>query len=454
MAEQENEEYSLKENEIRGVIENTKLSFCQESINKKCYQHMIGRMKEELLQMKIATNKLEDGIKKRVALLENEKLEYNKVKVEKYRAQLGLDEIANNVELDKKKTEAKVMQLSKQINEKTEAVARRIQRLQRRQNIKDAARSDQTDQNEKKIRDKLLVHKFWNAFLRKRMEREIQNNSETADAFEKIRTSTVCIAIINRQGLEDFQEIVKKFLSRENTYSQLLEAVTDAEKTKEQLKLENEKLVLELKDKTIELDGMAGKDEESTIYSLQKEIANFGREEQNLLDKYQKCCIVHDQLKNWVLKMYRVMLSVLERSDKHTAELNELRSLDLSSAEQMFVKMCGMLEKFIETYGHLKEGTITVKALTGQDEFYNDETYQQRNVRVVPTRKKSFKKDESNRSITGTPATTGPAPVGNEIEKDQRDINSEFRDDRKKKRAEIKKIVILSHAYLCLANGK
>jgi len=196
MAENENEEYITKEKEIKDVIDRTKLAFCQENINKKCYQHMIGRMKEELLQMKIATNKLEDGIKKRIALLENEKLDYNKVKVEKYRAQVGLDEIANNVELDKKKTEAKVQQLSKQINERTEAVARRMQRYQRRQNIKDAARSDQTDQNEKKLRDKLLVHKFWNAFLRRKMEREIQSNMEISEAFEKIRTSTVYYSLI------------------------------------------------------------------------------------------------------------------------------------------------------------------------------------------------------------------------------------------------------------------
>jgi hypothetical protein len=191
MAELEDELHSLKESEMREKIENTKLDFAYESINQKCYQHMIERMKQELLEIKIDTNKLEDGIKKRVALLENEKLEYNKVKVEKYRAQFGLDQVTKNVEEDQRKTQAKVELLTKQINEKTEAVARRIQRLQHRQYIKEAARSDQTDQNESKFRDQVLVHKFWNSFLRRKMEREIQSNSEIADAFERIRTATV-----------------------------------------------------------------------------------------------------------------------------------------------------------------------------------------------------------------------------------------------------------------------
>ena len=191
MAELDNELHTIKEDEIRNKIDGTKLAFAYESINKKCYQHMIERMKQELLQMKIETNKVEEGIKKRVALLENEKLEYNRVKVGKYRAQFGLDQVTKNVEEDQKKTQAKVELLTKQINEKTEAVARRIQRLQHRQYIKEAARSDQTDQNENKLRDQVLVHKFWNAFLRRKMEREIQNNSDASEAFEKIRTATV-----------------------------------------------------------------------------------------------------------------------------------------------------------------------------------------------------------------------------------------------------------------------
>lgn len=187
----ENELYSNKENEIREMIENTKLAYAQANIDKKCYLQMINRMKKELLKAKIETNKLEEGIKKRIALLENEKLDYNKVKVEKYRAQTGLEQIANNVNEDQRKTEDKVEQLNKQINEKTMAVSRRIQTLQHRQQLKDAARNDQTDQNEKKLRDQVLVHKFWNSFLRRRMEREIQTNSDVSEAFEKIRTSTV-----------------------------------------------------------------------------------------------------------------------------------------------------------------------------------------------------------------------------------------------------------------------
>ena len=438
MAEMENELHSLKEGEIREKIETTKLDFAYENINQKCYQHMIERMKQELLQTKIETNKLEDGIKKRLALLENEKLEYNRVKVEKYRAQFGLDQITRNVEEDQRKTQAKVELLTKQINEKTEAVARRIQRLQHRQYIKEAARSDQTDQNENKLRDQVLVHKFWNSFLRRKMEREIQNNSDVSEAFEKIRTST---------GLEDFQEIVKKFLSRENTYSQLLEAVTEAEKHKEVIKLENEKLSADLQGKRIELDGLLGKDEESDVYKLKKELETFSKDEQSLLEKYQRCSIVYDQLRNWVLKIYKVLLSILEKNDQHPKDLQKLRSLDLSNTEKMFVEMCGILEGLVEVHGSSPGDIVTVKALVVQDEFYNDEGYKTKNIRVKSAAKPSMKRDESFRSSQGIPSATAANPAQTtatvETEKEQREINSEFRDERKVKRTEIKKHVSL-----------
>ena len=54
---------------------------------------------------------------------------------------------------------------------------------------------------------------------------------EIEDAFQKIRAST---------GLTDVQEIVHKFLTREQTYSQLLMAVSDNERKIDNLRRENE----------------------------------------------------------------------------------------------------------------------------------------------------------------------------------------------------------------------
>ena len=63
------------------------------------------------------------------------------------------------------------------------------------------------------------------------MEKEMKRTYEIEDAFQKIRAST---------GFSDVQEIVHKFLTREQTYSQLLMAVSDNERKIDNLRHENE----------------------------------------------------------------------------------------------------------------------------------------------------------------------------------------------------------------------
>lgn len=244
--------------------------------------------------------------------------------------------------------------------------------------------------------------------------------------------------------MEDFQEIVKKFLSRENTYSQLLDAVTDGEKHRETVKLENEKLSEELQAKKIELDGLLGKDEESDVFKLKKEIEALSKDEQSLLEKYQKCSIVYDQLRSWVIKIYKILLSILEKSPKHAAQLEQIRKIDFAKTETLFSEMCEVLGVLIDTYAQDKTEKITIKALAGQDEFYNDQAYKDKNVRVRPSTKPTMRRDDSFRSGTDMPVSTPavPQPVL-DSEKEQKEINSEFQDERKKIRQDIKKTVFV-----------
>ena len=65
----------------------------------------------------------------------------------------------------------------------------------------------------------------------------MRNTSAIEDAFQKIRAAT---------GLTDVQDIVHKFLTREQTYSQLLMAVAENERKMDMLKKENEECTEQL----------------------------------------------------------------------------------------------------------------------------------------------------------------------------------------------------------------
>ena len=69
--------------------------------------------------------------------------------------------------------------------------------------------------------------------MRKKMEKEMRNSSDIDEAFKAIKTAT---------GVTDVGEMVKKFLSREQTYSSLLMNVSDSERKTEQLKKSNDEL--------------------------------------------------------------------------------------------------------------------------------------------------------------------------------------------------------------------
>ena len=70
-----------------------------------------------------------------------------------------------------------------------------MERLKRQQDIAEAAASDNTDQSELKTRQKFLIQKFYNNFIKRKMEKEMKNNTKLEDAYKRMKESTVYIYI-------------------------------------------------------------------------------------------------------------------------------------------------------------------------------------------------------------------------------------------------------------------
>lgn len=121
--------------------------------------------------------------------------------------------------------------LDKSIQNKKSALKRRIGRMQRQQMIAEQAANEKKDSNELKMQENFLAQKFWSAFLKTKMEKEMKQNFQYENAFQKIRAAT---------GDSDVQEIVQKFLTRESTYSQLLSSVSEQEEKIDALRNDNE----------------------------------------------------------------------------------------------------------------------------------------------------------------------------------------------------------------------
>jgi hypothetical protein len=106
-----------------------------------------------------------------------------------------------------------------------------MDRVRRQQEIAESAANENKDSNELKMQENYMIQKLWSSYLKKKMEKEMKRTGEIEDAFQKIKAGT---------GFSDVQEIVHKFLTREQTYSQLLLAVSDNERKIDNLRKEND----------------------------------------------------------------------------------------------------------------------------------------------------------------------------------------------------------------------
>jgi hypothetical protein len=133
-------------------------------------------------------------------------------------------------------------------------VQRRIQRQRKNQEIAEAAANENKDQSELKMRENLFIQILWDRFMKKKMENEMKNSAQIDEAFKAIKTAT---------GVTDVQEMVKRFLTREQTYSALLISVSESDRKMDELKRHNDELRSRVHELKVDSDSVENKEEDA-----------------------------------------------------------------------------------------------------------------------------------------------------------------------------------------------
>ena len=171
--------------------------------------------------------------------------------------------------------------------------------MNRQQVIAEHAANENKDQNEIKMQKQFLVQRFYSSFLKRKMDAEMAKHANIEDAFQKIRTAT---------GYSDVNEIVTKFLTREQTYSQLLLAVSENERKSDNLRTEHETLAYKLHELQMEHDDDAdglkkvrvdGSPYSPEIEDLDREIIKLHKEKGKAEELAKKVDLVKDQVEGW-----------------------------------------------------------------------------------------------------------------------------------------------------------
>lgn len=250
-----------------------------------------------------------------------------------------------------------------------------MERVKRQTDIAEMAANENKDQNEIQMQEKFLVQRLYSAFLKKKMENEMNNNRYIEDAFQKIRTAT---------NLSNVNEIVHRFLTREQTYSELLIAVSENERKIENLRKDHEiwgeKLhELQISDKkNEEKNNDAGRKILSPeIEELDKQIGSYSKDKEKSDELCKKVNLIADQVQGWASR-------VTQKIDIHFGENITAYGEDKSLAF-IFEKICEAVTKqlgqIIAEEDEDERGYITAK------DFMNDfctQEFLDKNIRVRP----------------------------------------------------------------------
>ena len=259
---------------------------------------MLSRMKKDFIASKIKCTELDESLKNKRQLLVFEESKQRKTKEERLQSKVIFDNLMKNIEKEQKDRQERILELNRCITNKEASVNRRIERQRKNQEIAETAASENKDSSELKDRQKLMINKLWNTFMRKKMEKEMRSSQAIDEAFKQIKTAT---------SITDVDALVKRFLQRETTYSQLLTTVNESDVKIEKLKNTN----IELHNRLHQLQSDSGavsvsndKDkaeepEDPEIQELRHEIKEHSRELSQLNDRLKKINIVNDQVKTW-----------------------------------------------------------------------------------------------------------------------------------------------------------
>ena len=204
-----------------------------------------------------------------------------------------------NIEHEQKKRDERIISLQTSIKNKEEALQKRVDRVKRQQDIAEAAANENRDQGEIRARENYMVQKLWCQFLKKKMEAEMKKFRQLEEAFQKIRTST---------GNSDVQEMVHKFLTREQTYAQLLTAVNENEKKLDELRQENDRKEEILHTLQIDNDNENGDSKTMTaegqeIIQLHGDIVQLKKDFDINNNRKKNIHLVCDQVMGWSTKV-------------------------------------------------------------------------------------------------------------------------------------------------------
>ena len=359
----------------------------------RSYQHMIQRMQSDLISIQIKFNESQTSHKNKQQVYQDEADKSRQAKQESLQAKHRLEELMRLIDQDHFQRKNRLASVLKSLDNKKAALERRIKRNARQQQIRDQAANDNKDSNELKMQENLLAQKFWSAHLKAKMAKEMSRTAEIEDAFQEIRAKT---------GFSDVQQIVSKFFTRESTYSQLLQTVSENEDKLDILRHDNEEVTehlneLQMQDQQPSVAIEGGRSVDPQIHSLHVEIQGAQKNYDKIVETSKKVDLINTNVKDW---LNRVIKKIDHQFNENIGAYNEEEKTMNFRFEKVMQAVIKRLDQIVLEDGEEERGFVTSK------DFMNDfatEEFLNKNIRVESTKPGYQRMDDDAKTQDGQP---------------------------------------------------
>ncbi|CAD8062860.1 unnamed protein product [Paramecium sonneborni] len=345
----------------------TKQRFEESQMNEKSYKLVINRINHDILCFRQKFNEMVQVLERKKAEIQQaDSKQWESIQLNQMTRKL-CDEMMNNIEIEKNNRKRQIAQYNQQIKAQLAAKEKRDERMMKQRQIAEDASNDK-DVNEKKWRKLLLAHKVVHSILKNKMQKEMKKFEIVEEAFQEIKTAT---------GIQEAQEVVQKFLTKESTYGQLLGTIAESEKKIDHLKRKNENLKNKLQQLKDEVQVM-----EMTAKPTKKGVdSEFYKQFYNIDEKAKKAEIMKQKLYTWSIKMLTQMEKSQFIQTDHRTNFHTIypRGKDIELFEH--------LQKIIveDLDSSKPEDILNVLAKVNRSNIRDDtlsEQYREKNVRV------------------------------------------------------------------------
>ncbi|CAG9318424.1 unnamed protein product [Blepharisma stoltei] len=368
---------------LENSIEMAKAKRIEEEVYARSYMHILNRMREEklILDKQARVRQDELSTKKQVLTLEEQKT--RQAYESQLKSRIELKELKHQMDTEKRQQEESLKVIEKKALEREKALSRLEERTRRREELAETARNEASSQETFDLRQSLQLHRFWYLMINKRISYELERGSDIEKAFQKIRVAT---------GLHDIEEIVRRFLTREQSYTEFIDVVKETEKKLEEVRDKTDAARSQLQDIQFDREG-DGK--------LQKKIREieeaYNEEYKTYLIACEKCKkyqLVTDKVKDWVVKH----LKILNNED----EIGELTELFQKLNDSVIL----LLDKVADKHDKLIENVETYRKKKTQDIMreLNSSPLSLKNKRFTPILQESNSEEDIKLLGTGVPS--------------------------------------------------